>query len=102
MRAFLLAAFVIWCVATLATADGGLLSLELELYPTGAVIQTAMHLQNRGPRALLLDPCSNPLFLTLQSRPGHFASGQRVASSISSNRLYFAKRSDCRIDPFLN
>jgi hypothetical protein len=101
MRAFLLTAFVICCVATLATADGGLVSLEL-VYPTGAVIQTAMHLKNRGQRALLLDPCINPLFLTLQSRPGHFASGQRVASSISSNRLYFAKRSDCRIDPFLN
>jgi hypothetical protein len=54
MRAFLLTAFVICCVATRATADGGLLSLELELYPTSAVIQTAMHLKNRGQRALIL------------------------------------------------
>jgi len=46
--------------------DGGLLSLELKLYPTGAVIQTAMQLENRGQHALLLDPRIDPLFLTLK------------------------------------
>jgi hypothetical protein len=35
-------------------------------------------------------------------RRGQAASGQPVVSAISSRRLYFASRSDCRIDPFLN
>lgn len=47
--------------------DGGLLSLELKLYPAGAVIQTSMQLENRGQRALLLDPRINPLLLMLKS-----------------------------------
>jgi hypothetical protein len=47
--------------------DGGLLSLELRLYPTGAVIQTAMQLENRGQHALLLYPRVDPLFLTLKN-----------------------------------
>ena len=47
--------------------DGGLLSLEWKLYPTGAVLQTAVQLENRGPRPLLLDPHINSLFLTLKN-----------------------------------
>jgi hypothetical protein len=47
--------------------DGGLLSLELKLYPTGAVIQTALEIENRGQHALRLDPRIDPLFLTLKN-----------------------------------
>jgi hypothetical protein len=50
--------------------NGGVLSLSLKLYPTGAVIQTAMQLENRGHHALLLDPQIDPLFLTLKSPAG--------------------------------
>jgi hypothetical protein len=46
---------------------GGLLSLEFKLYPTGAVIQTAMQIENRGQHDLLLDPHIDPLFLTLKN-----------------------------------
>jgi Melibiase/Glycosyl hydrolase family 36 C-terminal domain len=49
---------------------GGLLSLELKLYPTGAVIQTAMKLENRGRTALFLAPHVDPLFLTLRTPAG--------------------------------
>jgi hypothetical protein len=47
--------------------DGGLLSLQLKLYPTGAVIQTAMQLENHGQQDLPLDAHIDPLFLTLKS-----------------------------------
>jgi hypothetical protein len=47
--------------------DGGLLSLELKLYPTAAVIQTAMQLENRGEHPLLLDSHIDPLFLALKN-----------------------------------
>ena len=47
--------------------EGGLLSLELMLYATGAVIQTAMQLENRGQRVLPLDPRIDPLFLNLRN-----------------------------------
>jgi hypothetical protein len=68
--------------------DGGLLSLELRLYPTGAVIQTAMQLENRSQHALLLDPRINPLFLTLKSpvkglRPYSSAKGQHGFHSLA-------------------
>src|SRR6202158_3062169 len=49
---------------------GALLSLELKLYPTGAVIQTAMLIENRGQNNLLLDPHVDPLFLTLKNPAG--------------------------------
>src|SRR5271154_558253 len=49
---------------------GGLLSLEFKLYPTGAVIQTAMQLENRGQHDLLLNPHIDPLFLTLKNPAG--------------------------------
>jgi hypothetical protein len=61
--------------------DGGQLSLELKLYPTGAVIQTAIQIENRGQHVLLLDPHINPLFLALKNpakglRPYSSAKGQ--------------------------
>jgi len=49
---------------------GGLLSLKWTLYPDGAVIQTAMQLENRGQGDLLLDAHINPLFLTLRNPAG--------------------------------
>jgi hypothetical protein len=51
---------------------GGLLSLELRLYPTGAVIQTAMRIENHGQQDLLLDTHIDPLFLTLANPSGGF------------------------------
>ncbi|MGA7293492.1 MAG: alpha-galactosidase [Terriglobales bacterium] len=50
--------------------DGGLLSLELKIYPTGAVIQTAMRLENRSQHELSLDLHIDPLFLTLRNPEG--------------------------------
>lgn len=47
--------------------DGGLLSLELKMYPAGAVIQTAMKLENHGQTALLLSPYVDAQFLTLRT-----------------------------------
>jgi len=44
-----------------------ILSLELKLYPTGAVIQTAMQLENRGEHPLLLNSHIDPLFLALKN-----------------------------------
>ena len=55
---------------TFSPTTAALLSLELKLYPTGAVIQTAMQLENRSQRDLLLDPHINPLFLTLKNPAG--------------------------------
>lgn len=46
---------------------GGLLSLELKLYPTGAVIQTSIRIDNHGQHDLALNPRINPLFLTLKN-----------------------------------
>jgi hypothetical protein len=54
---------------TFQSDDGGRLSLELKLYPTGAVIQTAMQIENRGKQDLILDPHIDPLFLTLKTPP---------------------------------
>ncbi len=49
---------------------GGMLSLKLKLYPSGAVIQTSMELENRSQHDLILDPHIDPLFLTLQNPAG--------------------------------
>ncbi len=49
---------------------GGALSLQLKLYPTGAVIQTAMTIENRGQHNLILDTHVDPLFLTLKNPAG--------------------------------
>jgi len=52
---------------TFQSDDGGRLSLQLKLYPTGAVIQTAMQIENRSKHDLVLDAHIDPLFLTLRS-----------------------------------
>jgi len=44
-----------------------ILSLELKIYPTGAVIQTAIQLENRGEHPLLLNSHIDPLFLALKN-----------------------------------
>ena len=51
---------------------GGLLSLLLRLYPTGAVIEFAAQLENRGPRLLPLLFRIDPLCLTLKTPAGGF------------------------------
>jgi hypothetical protein len=65
--------------------DGGLLALELKLYPTGAVIQTAMQLENRGKHELLLDAHIDPLFLTLKNPSG----GLKVYSSAKGQHGFY-------------
>ena len=50
--------------------SGGLFSLMLRLYPTGAVIELSARLENLGQHSLLLDSHIDPLFLTLASPPG--------------------------------
>ncbi|MEP6643995.1 MAG: alpha-galactosidase, partial [Acidobacteriaceae bacterium] len=47
--------------------DGGLISLEFKLYPTGAAIQTAMKLENVGEHDLLLDTHIDPIFFSLKN-----------------------------------
>jgi hypothetical protein len=49
---------------------GGLLSLQIKLYPTGAAIQTAMKLENSGKHDLILDAHIDPIFLTLNNPTG--------------------------------
>jgi hypothetical protein len=50
--------------------DGGLLSLEFRIYPAGAVVQTAMQLENRGQQDLVLDAHIDPLLLSLKNPAG--------------------------------
>ena len=47
-----------------------LLSLKLKLYPDGAVVQTAMQVENRSQHTLALDSHMDPLFLTLKNPAG--------------------------------
>jgi hypothetical protein len=49
---------------------GGRLSLAMKLYPTGAVIQAAIAIENRGKHDLKLDAHIDPLFLTLKTPAG--------------------------------
>ena len=75
---------------------GGVLSLSLRLYPTGAVVQLATQIENRGQQNLLLDPEIDPLFLTLKTpegglKPYSSAQGQhgfRPAGNLSSDRQF--------------
>lgn len=46
---------------------GGLLSLQLKLYPTGAVVQMAMRVENRSQHELALEAYIDPLFLALKN-----------------------------------
>lgn len=52
------------------SSSGGRLSLIIRLYPTGAVIQTLMRLENQGQHDLVLDSHIDPLFLTLTNPAG--------------------------------
>ncbi|MGC2245417.1 MAG: alpha-galactosidase [Terriglobales bacterium] len=65
---------------------GGLLSLELKLYPTGAVIQTAIQVENRGQHVLRLEPRIDPLFLTLKNP----AKGLKPYSSMKGQHGFYA------------
>ena len=64
---------------------GGLLSLQLKLYPTGAVIQTAMQLENHGQHDLLLDAHIDPLFLNLKNPAG----GLKPYSSVKGQHGFY-------------
>ena len=50
--------------------SGGLFSLMLKLYPTGAVIELGARLENLGQHSLHLDSHVDPLFFTLASPLG--------------------------------
>src|ERR1700677_3276983 len=65
---------------------GGLLSLELKLYPTGAVIQTAIRIENKGEHDLLLDAHIDPLSLTLKNPAG----GLKPYSSVKGQHGFHA------------
>jgi hypothetical protein len=58
--------------------EGGLLSLQLQLYPNGAVVKTAITVENHGQHPLQLDRHIDPLFLTLKNPAG----GLRPYSSV--------------------
>ena len=47
--------------------SGGVLSLMLKVYPTGAVIEMATKVENHGERELPLDSHIDPLFFTLKN-----------------------------------
>lgn len=69
--------------------DGGLVSFELKLYPAGAIIQTAMQIENRGQHLLRLDPRLDPVFLTLKNpanglKPYSSVQGQHGFHSIAT------------------
>src|ERR1035441_4184290 len=68
---------------------GGLLSLLLKLYPTGAVIQTAMRLENRGQHGLLLNSHIDPLFLILKNPAG----GLKLYSSVKGQHGFHSAAS---------
>ena len=72
--------------------SGGRLSLQLRLYPTGAVIQTAMQIENRGKQDLILDPHIDPLFLTLKTPP----TGLKSYSSMKGQHGFHATESRTR------
>src|SRR6266478_5101399 len=65
---------------------GALISLELKLYPTGAVIQTAVLIENRSQHNLLLNPHIDPLFLTLKNP----AAGPKPRSTIKGQLGFHA------------
>jgi hypothetical protein len=66
--------------------SGGLFSLQLKLYPTGAVIQMAMRIENHGQHDLLLEAHIDPLFLTLKSP----ARGLKPYSSVKGQHGFYA------------
>jgi len=66
--------------------SGGLFSLQLKLYPTGAVIQMAMRIENHSQHDLLLEAHIDPLFLTLKSP----ARGLKPYSSVKGQHGFYA------------
>ena len=76
--------------------SGGLFSLMLRLYPTGAVIELGAALENLGQHNLLLDSHIDPLFLTLKAslealKPYSSVQGQhgfQPAGNLSSAREF--------------
>ncbi len=75
---------------------GGVVSLELKLYPTGAVIQTVMQVENHGQHDLLLDAHVDPLFLTLNNS----ASGLKPYSSIKGEHGFHSAGSASKAGEF--
>ena len=85
---------------------------DTRLERTVAIKILPSHLSNNPTRqrfereAKAISSLQHPNICTLydesQTRCGQFASRQLVPSAISSRRLYFASRSDWRMDPFLN
>jgi hypothetical protein len=73
---------------TFQSDDGGRLSLQLRLYPTGAVIQAAMQIENRGKHDLNLDARIDPLFLTLKTS----ATGLKSYSSMKGQHGFQASK----------
>ena len=78
------------------SASGGLLSLMLKLYPTGAVIELTTRFENLGQHDLLLDSHIDPLCFTLKNPPGNLTPyssvqgqhGFQTAGSLSSSREF--------------
>ena len=76
--------------------SGGMLSLMLRLYPTGAVVELAIQIENRGQRNLLLDPHIDPLFLAVRApsaslQPYSSKEGQhgfKAAGTLSADRKF--------------
>ena len=76
--------------------NGGVVSLEFILYPTGAVIQTLMRIENHGQRALSLENHIDPLFLHLKGSAAGLKTyssskqqhGFRITSSASGNQEF--------------
>ena len=76
--------------------SGGMLSLMLRLYPSGAVVESAIQIENRGQRNLLLDAHIDPLFLAVQSpsaglQPYSSKEGEhgfKAAGTLSADRKF--------------
>ncbi len=76
--------------------SGGLLSLMLRMYPTGAVIELATRFENLGQHDLVLDSHIDPLCFTLKNPPGNLTPyssvqgqhGFQTAGSLSGPREF--------------
>ena len=64
---------------------GGLLSLKLKLFPSGAVIQMAMQVENQGQHELPLDAHMDPLFLSVKNPAG----GLKPYSSVKGQHGFY-------------
>jgi Melibiase/Glycosyl hydrolase family 36 C-terminal domain len=78
------------------SGSGGIFSLMLTLYPSGAVIEMGAKLENLGQKPLLLDSHIDPLSITLKDPPGDLRAyssvqgqfGFQPAGSLSSAREF--------------